>query len=145
MNLDGSSGAVPDVCPEGFSQQPGRSGSLAAISAATASWLGLTYRCRVASRLWPLMAISREALGTGDYRFRPVPGPGAGETARHLLAGRLPASISNHLDPYLPSNAGGAIWGGAVNVQNPLSPWTGFALLCGYAVILIGAGAWRLR
>jgi hypothetical protein len=30
-------------------------------------------------------------------------------------------------------------------MPNALSPWTGFALLCGYAVILIGAGAWRLR
>jgi hypothetical protein len=35
-----------------------RSGSLAAIRAATASWLGWTYRCRVASRLWPLMAMT---------------------------------------------------------------------------------------
>jgi hypothetical protein len=61
-----------------------------------------------------------------------------------LLTTLLPASISNHLAPYLPPNAGGAIWGGA-NVPNPLSPWTGFALLCGYAAILIGAGAWRLR
>src|SRR5262249_1532028 len=62
-----------------------------------------------------------------------------------LLAGLLPASISNHLSQYLPSNAGGAIWGGAAFVPNALSPWTGFALLCGYAVIVIGAGAWRLR
>jgi hypothetical protein len=62
-----------------------------------------------------------------------------------LLATLLPASISNHLTQYLPSNAGDVIWGGTVNVQNPLSPWTGFALLCGYAAILIGAGAWRLR
>jgi ABC-2 type transport system permease protein len=61
------------------------------------------------------------------------------------LAGLLPASISNHLAPYLPSNAGGVIWGGAANVHNALSPWTGFALLCGYAAVLIGAGAWRLR
>jgi ABC-type transport system involved in multi-copper enzyme maturation permease subunit len=61
------------------------------------------------------------------------------------LAGLLPASISNHLAPYLPSNAGGGIWGGAANVHNALSPWTGFALLCGYAAVLIGAGAWRLR
>jgi len=30
-------------------------------------------------------------------------------------------------------------------VSNALSPWTGFALLCGYAVILIAAAAWRLR
>lgn len=62
-----------------------------------------------------------------------------------LLVSLLPASISDHLARYLPSNAGGAIWGGTVNVQNALSPWTGFALLGGYAVIVIGAGAWRLR
>src|SRR5215471_3685278 len=62
-----------------------------------------------------------------------------------LLASLLPASISNHLAPYLPPNAGGAIWGEAALVPNALSPWTGFALLCGYAAILIGAGAWRLR
>ena len=61
------------------------------------------------------------------------------------LTGLLPASVSSHLAPYLPSNAGEAVWGGAVNVHNALSPWTGFALLCGYAVVLIGAGAWRLR
>jgi ABC-2 type transport system permease protein len=61
------------------------------------------------------------------------------------LATLLPASISNHLAQYLPSNAGGAIWGGADFVPNALSPWTGFALLCVYATILVGAGAWRLR
>jgi ABC-type transport system involved in multi-copper enzyme maturation permease subunit len=61
------------------------------------------------------------------------------------LAGLLPASICDHLSPYLPSNAGDATWGGAAFVQNPLSTWTGFALLCGYAAVLIGAGAWRLR
>src|SRR5215470_9021397 len=62
-----------------------------------------------------------------------------------LLATLLPASISDHLAQYLPSNAGGAIWGGAALVPNALSPWTGFALLCGYAAVLIGALAWRLR
>jgi len=62
-----------------------------------------------------------------------------------LLATLLPASISNQLAQYLPSNAGDVIWGGAAFVPNALSPWTGFALLCGYAAILTGAGAWRLR
>ena len=62
-----------------------------------------------------------------------------------LLATLLPASISDHLAQYLPSNAGGAVWGGTAFVPNALSPWTGFALLCGYAAILIGAGASRLR
>lgn len=61
------------------------------------------------------------------------------------LTGLLPASISNNLAPYLPSNAGEVLWGGASSLQNALSPWTGFALLCGYAVVLIGAAAWRLR
>ena len=61
------------------------------------------------------------------------------------LAGLLPSSVSNHLTPYLPSNAGDVVWGGAQGVHNPLSPWTGFALVCGYAAVLIAAGAWRLR
>jgi ABC-type transport system involved in multi-copper enzyme maturation permease subunit len=61
------------------------------------------------------------------------------------IAGLLPASISDNLTQFLPSNAGGVLYGGAMGVQNPLSPWTGFALLCGYTVILIAAGAWRLR
>ena len=50
-------------------QRPRRSGSLAAISAATAAWLGWTYRCRVASRLWPLMAISKGALTFASPRW----------------------------------------------------------------------------
>jgi len=62
-----------------------------------------------------------------------------------LLAALLPASISDHLAQYMPSNAGGVIWGGAAYVPDALAPWTGFALLCGYAAVLIGAGAWRLR
>ena len=49
------------------------------------------------------------------------------------LLSLLPASVSNHLAPYLPSNAGSALWGGAASVHNALAPWTGFAVLCGYA------------
>jgi ABC-type transport system involved in multi-copper enzyme maturation permease subunit len=61
------------------------------------------------------------------------------------LTGLLPASVSDHLSQYLPSNAGEALWGGTRGVTNVLSPWTGFAVLCGYAVILIAGAAWRLR
>ena len=61
------------------------------------------------------------------------------------LAGLLPASVSTHLTPYLPSNAGSVLWGGAQNGPNALAPWTGFALLCGYAAVLIAVAAWRLR
>jgi ABC-2 type transport system permease protein len=60
------------------------------------------------------------------------------------LMGLLPSSVSNHVTQYLPSNAGEALWGGT-DVQNALSPWAGFALLCGYAVVFIAATAWRLR
>ena len=45
-----SEGPVPDVRPEGSGQRPGWSGSLEAIRAATAAWLGVTYRCKVVSR-----------------------------------------------------------------------------------------------
>jgi len=61
------------------------------------------------------------------------------------LASLLPSSVSDHLTQYLPSNAGAAIFGGTQDVSSALSPWTGFAVLCGYAVILITAAAWRLR
>jgi ABC-2 type transport system permease protein len=61
------------------------------------------------------------------------------------LVGLLPSSVSSHLIPYLPSNAGGVLWGGAQGVTSALSPWTGFALLCGYGAVLIAAAAWRLR
>jgi hypothetical protein len=26
-----------------------------------------------------------------------------------------------------------------------LAPWTGFGVLCGYAIVLVGFAAWRLR
>lgn len=61
------------------------------------------------------------------------------------LAGLLPSSISDHLVKYLPAAAGGALYGGDMGVPNPLSPWAGFAVLCGYAVLLVAAAAFRLR
>ena len=64
-----SEGPVPDVRPGGSGQRPRRSGSLAAIRAATAAWLGWTYRCKVASRLWPLIAISKGALTFASPRW----------------------------------------------------------------------------
>ena len=54
----------------------------------------------------------------------------------------LPASISNNLDPYLPSNAGAdplRCW-----TAHALSPWLGFIVFCGYAIALIAAAAYRL-
>ena len=62
-----------------------------------------------------------------------------------VLVQLLPSSVSDHVAQYLPCHAGEALWGGANDVAHALSPWTGFALLCGYAVVLIIAAAWRLR
>jgi ABC-2 type transport system permease protein len=44
---------------------------------------------------------------------------------------------------FLPSNAGGGLSRIAVS-SSSLPPWSGFALLCGYAAVLVVAAAWRL-
>lgn len=56
----------------------------------------------------------------------------------------LPSSIANSVDPYLPSNAGGAIW--TINPDpNTLAPWTGFALFCAYAALALVIAAVLMR
>ncbi len=57
----------------------------------------------------------------------------------------LPSSWTSNFVQYLPSNAGGALFGDVRGVANPLSPWTGFAVLCVWAVVLVGAAAYRMR
>lgn len=56
------------------------------------------------------------------------------------LAHVLPASTFNAINPYLPSNAGADVLS---NTTDPgmLAPWTGFAVFCGYAVVVFGAAA----
>jgi ABC-2 type transport system permease protein len=57
----------------------------------------------------------------------------------------LPGSLTDHFVQYLPSNLGGGLLDSSSGLRNAVAPWTGFALLCGYAVVLIGFAAWRLR
>jgi ABC-type transport system involved in multi-copper enzyme maturation permease subunit len=59
----------------------------------------------------------------------------------------LPVSWSSHFAQYLPSNAGEVLFGGGgtSELAHPLAPWTGFGVLCAYAVVVIGCAAWRLR
>jgi ABC-2 type transport system permease protein len=45
---------------------------------------------------------------------------------------------------FLPSNAGGALWHQAISAK-VMAPWSGFALLCAYAVVLVAAAAWTVR
>jgi ABC-2 type transport system permease protein len=61
-----------------------------------------------------------------------------------IVVGTLPHTITGWT-PYLPSNAGGALWGQSATSAQALSPWTGFAVLCGYAIVLTAAAAWQLR
>jgi hypothetical protein len=62
-----------------------------------------------------------------------------------LIVQALPASISSHFVQYLPSNAGGVMFGVTDDVANALSPFTGFAVLAAYTAVLAGAAAWRLK
>jgi len=55
----------------------------------------------------------------------------------------LPSEIGNSINPYLPSNAGGAI-AKAVPDAHTLSPWGGFALYCAYTVVLLAIAAYLL-
>jgi ABC-2 type transport system permease protein len=55
----------------------------------------------------------------------------------------LPQSWTDHIGPYLPSNAGSAFWGQTQGTH--LSPLTGFAVLCLWAVVAVAAAAIRLK
>ncbi|MGH2835913.1 MAG: ABC transporter permease subunit [Solirubrobacteraceae bacterium] len=52
----------------------------------------------------------------------------------------LPSTTANAIHPYLPSNAGGAV-AQALADPNMFSPWGGFALFCGYTVVVIAIAA----
>jgi len=56
----------------------------------------------------------------------------------------LPASLTEHFVQYLPSNLGSGLLDATSGLPHALAPWTGFAVLCGYAVVLVGSAAWRL-
>lgn len=57
----------------------------------------------------------------------------------------LPDSWTSQFVQYLPSTAGSALTGSTVGIENALEPWAGFAVLCAYAVVMIGIAAVRLR
>jgi ABC-2 type transport system permease protein len=55
----------------------------------------------------------------------------------------MPSGIAAY-GRFLPSNAGGALWHESL-ASPAMSPWAGFVLLCGYAVIALALAAGRLR
>jgi ABC-2 type transport system permease protein len=56
------------------------------------------------------------------------------------IVGFLPTSISNSIEPYLPSNAGSAILK-LGHQAHMLSPWAGLALFAGYAAAAVAIAA----
>jgi ABC-2 type transport system permease protein len=62
-----------------------------------------------------------------------------------LLSLALPASWQPHVDPYLPGNAGQAVFATPPYGADTLHPWAGFAVYCGYAAAVIAAAAIALR
>jgi ABC-2 type transport system permease protein len=56
------------------------------------------------------------------------------------IIGLLPTSVSNSVDPYLPSNAGGAIWTVTPD-PGTLAPWAGFGIFCAYVVVAMAIAA----
>jgi ABC-2 type transport system permease protein len=56
----------------------------------------------------------------------------------------LPSSWNQAVSPYLPSNAGQQIMS-IVQDPNALSPWVGFGVFCGYAVVVMAIAAVLMR
>jgi ABC-2 type transport system permease protein len=73
------------------------------------------------------------------------------------IAGNLlPPSLQDHVDKWLPTAAGAQIWtvnhaphlnsASPIGASGPMfSPWTGFAVFCGYAAIVVVAGLLSFR
>ena len=60
-----------------------------------------------------------------------------------VLINFLPSNWQDHVDKWIPFNAGSQIWSTIPSTGQPsmFSPWTGFAVFTAYAVIAIIAGA----
>jgi ABC-2 type transport system permease protein len=60
-----------------------------------------------------------------------------------VLVNFLPSNWQDHVDKWVPFNAGMQVWTTAAQSGSPhmFAPWTGFAVFLGYAVIAIIAGA----
>jgi ABC-type transport system involved in multi-copper enzyme maturation permease subunit len=65
-----------------------------------------------------------------------------------LIVQALPSSIRDSVGKFLPANIGGTLTTVHPGFRSNLpafSPWVGFAILCGYAVVALGVGAWLLQ
>ncbi len=63
-----------------------------------------------------------------------------------IVTEALPSSISRPIGKFLPFNVSDAMTSvhSAIGPATSFSPWTGFALLCSYALLAIGIGGWLM-
>ena len=57
----------------------------------------------------------------------------------------LPASIGDAISPYMPLSAGFTVATSTFEDTHHLGTWTGFAVFCGYAAIVVAAAAVGLQ
>jgi ABC-2 type transport system permease protein len=62
-----------------------------------------------------------------------------------LAAGFLPGSWAEDVGKYVPTTAGQAVTLVHPDPASSLPPWTGFGVFCGYAAVLLGLAALRMR
>jgi ABC-type transport system involved in multi-copper enzyme maturation permease subunit len=64
-----------------------------------------------------------------------------------LLVNFLPQSWQDHVDKWIPAMAGTQIWATVANQGQPpmFAAWTGFAVFCGYAAIVLAAAVILFR
>lgn len=60
-----------------------------------------------------------------------------------IVTGYLPNPWGKDISKFMPSDAGQALLSLHTNA-NSLSPWTGFAVLCGWTALALGAAAWLI-
>jgi ABC-2 type transport system permease protein len=106
-----------------------------ALRAFIGSALYLTVAALTALALGALLRNTAAAISTFVAVFFVIP----------PLTQLLPGSWTGHFVQYLPSNAAAMMLGGTYGLAHPLSPWTGFAVMCAFAAVLIGLASWRLR
>jgi ABC-2 type transport system permease protein len=56
----------------------------------------------------------------------------------------LPSGVADSVSPYLPLNAAFTVATSTFDDPHHLAPWTGFAVFCAYAAVIVAAGALRL-
>jgi ABC-2 type transport system permease protein len=57
-----------------------------------------------------------------------------------IIVATLPSSLSDDIGRYLPANIGTVMLTAHYHGSDPFGPWTGFALLCGYAAVALVVG-----